>query len=112
MAKCFCDTAKGLRKIKELADYLKIISDENRLKILCLLKDGERCVCHIYEPLDLPQNLISHHLKTLKKAELLHSRKEGKWMFYKRNEEKISQFNVQYLEMVKSKRSQQMIGGQ
>lgn len=98
---CICNQPSGLKKIKELADYLKIISDENRLKILCMLKDGERCVCEIYEPLSLPQNLISHHLKVLKAANLVHSKKQGKWIHYKINEKKLKKLNDLYLALLK-----------
>ena len=62
-----------------------VLSDGNRLRILCLLKDGERCVCEIWRNLSLPQNLASHHLKTLKSAGLLRSRKDGLRIYYSLN---------------------------
>jgi len=70
--------------------FFKAVSDENRLKIICFLKDEERCVCDIVKFLELPQNLVSHHLKVLRKAEILLSRKEGLKVFYRINEQKIS----------------------
>lgn len=74
-----------------LADFLKIISEENRLKIICFLqKNHEQCVCEIQEFLDLPQNLISHHLKVLKDFELLISRKEGLKVYYSVNIEELN----------------------
>jgi len=63
--------------ISQTAEFLKIIGEENRLKILCLLKKEERCVCEIWRYLDLPQNLASHHLKVLKDFGLVSSRQEG-----------------------------------
>ena len=62
-----------------------VLSDGNRLRILCLLKDGERCVCEIWRNLALSQNLVSHHLKTLKNAGLLRSRKDGLRIYYSLN---------------------------
>ena len=62
--------------------FLKLIADPNRLRILTLLARGERCVCDIETPLDLPQNLTSHHLAALKRAGLVHDRREGKWVYY------------------------------
>lgn len=62
-------------------DFLKVISEENRLKILCILRKQEKCVCEIWQFLDLPQNLISHHLKVLKDSGLIDSRKEGTKVF-------------------------------
>ena len=65
-----------------LPAFLKLIADPNRLRILALLAYGERCVCDIETPLDLPQNLTSPHLAALKRAGLAHDRREGKWVYY------------------------------
>ena len=63
--KCCIDN-KTLKEVRQTAEFLKIIAEENRLKILCTLKAGERCVCDIWQDLNIPQNLASHHLKILK----------------------------------------------
>lgn len=68
---------------------LKAASDENRLAILCMLNKGEMCVCEIWSKLDLPQNLVSHHLKILKDAGFLKSRKEGLRVYYSVDSVKI-----------------------
>ncbi len=65
-----------------LPAFLKLIADPNRLRILTLLARGERCVCDIETPLDLPQNLTSHHLAALKRAGLVRDRRDGKWVYY------------------------------
>jgi len=49
------------------------------------LKGGEQCVCDIWQVLGLPQNLTSHHLKILKGAGLIDSRKEGLKVIYSIN---------------------------
>lgn len=77
---------------KKVIDFLKIISEENRLKILCLLRKQEKCVCEIWQFLDLPQNLISHHLKVLKDFGLIGSRKEGTKVFYFLNKKNIKKY--------------------
>jgi ArsR family transcriptional regulator len=64
---------------------LKALADENRLAIVDFLKDGERCVCEIWKKLDLPQNLVSHHLNVLKKAGLVVSEKKGLNVHYSIN---------------------------
>lgn len=69
--------------------YLKAINEPNRLKILLLLKRGELCVCEIFQLLNLPQNLASHHLKVLKDFDLLESRRRGLKIIYSRNEKAI-----------------------
>ena len=85
-----------------LADFLRVISEENRLRIICLLKTGEKCVCKIWQVLDLPQNLISHHLKVLKDFQLLSSRKNGLNVYYSLNEDEFIKYQ-QMLEKILTK---------
>lgn len=82
--KC-CKKNKFSAELLNAVGFLKVISDESRLKILCILKDGEKCVCEIWQYLGLPQNLTSHHLKVLKDFNLISSRKEGLKVFYSLN---------------------------
>lgn len=77
---------------KELNDYLKIINEPNRLKILCLLKAQKMCVCDIVSTLDLPQNLVSHHLRVLKDFNLLVSKKDRQKVIYFRQEDTIKKY--------------------
>ncbi|MCK4636193.1 MAG: winged helix-turn-helix transcriptional regulator [Candidatus Moranbacteria bacterium] len=64
------------------ADFLKMIGEPNRLKIIYLLRQGEQCVCGIWKSLDMSQNLASHHLKILKEFNLIESRQEGRKVIY------------------------------
>ena len=66
----------------ELSSLLKIVSDNNRLQLLCILQHGEHCVCELMEHVKLSQSLISHHLKDLKDFNLVSDRKDGKWSYY------------------------------
>jgi len=91
-----CENKKVQNELKESADFLKAVSEENRLKILCILKKQEMCVCEIWEYLKLPQNLTSHHLGVLKDAGLISSRREGLKIFYKLNP-KIIKNNIKLL---------------
>lgn len=78
-----CDPkAKELKQITSLSLLLKIVGEENRLKLLCLLNQEERCVCEIMEHVDFSQSLISHHLADLKEAGLIKGRKDGRRVFY------------------------------
>ncbi|MBU2577671.1 metalloregulator ArsR/SmtB family transcription factor [Patescibacteria group bacterium] len=72
----------GSCNIKKLSLFLKLIGEESRLKILCVLKDGKICVCKIVETLSLSQSLVSHHLKDLKEAGLVEDEKKGQWVYY------------------------------
>jgi len=87
-----CKTKKSQTKLKGVIDFLKIISEENRLKILCILQKQEKCVCEIWQFLNLSQNLISHHLRVLKDFGLIGSRKEGTKVFYFLNQKNIKKF--------------------
>ena len=69
--------------IPKLLMILKLLADQSRLKILCLLQDGAHCVCELEENLNLSQSLVSHHLADLKTAGLLINKKKGKFMHYK-----------------------------
>lgn len=80
----------------DLLELLKIVGEANRLKIICFLKQKERCVCEIVAALDMPHNLASHHLKELKRAGLLKSRRKGKYIFYKINNPALNSFLLQF----------------
>lgn len=65
----------------------KALSDQTRLRCIALLsRNDELCVCELTHALDLPQPKISHHLATLRKAELVKDRKERLWIYYRINE--------------------------
>ena len=61
---------------------IKLLGDYNRLKIFSLLTQGERCVCDIEAEMGLAQNLVSHHLRILKEANLITARRDGRWTYY------------------------------
>jgi ArsR family transcriptional regulator len=70
------------QNVSNLSSLLKITSEETRLKILCILKDGEHCVCEIMKHINSSQSLISHHLKDLKEAKIIVDEKRGLNVFY------------------------------
>jgi DNA-binding transcriptional ArsR family regulator len=93
MKKCCCFDKQSHDRLKRVIDFLKIIAEENRIKILCmLLNEGEMCVCTIWTYLEAPQNLTSHHLKVLKDFGLLKARKEGLNIFYSVNHQEIKKY--------------------
>ena len=66
----------------ENAALFKAFGDENRLRILELLRTGEKCACSILEELEITQPTLSHHMKLLCDTGIVRSRKEGKWVHY------------------------------
>jgi len=80
---------------KDFEDNYKIIralSDVNRMLIVYNLANGEMCACKILEEFNIKQPTLSHHMKILSECEIVNSRKEGKWMHYSLNSEKIMKF--------------------
>lgn len=78
-AKRVTTTALDLTRAARLFHAL---SDETRLGILEMLRNGERCVCDLQADLDAAQSRLSFHLRVLKDAGLVTDRKEGRWSYY------------------------------
>ena len=66
----------------KILPIFKALSDETRLRILSLLKEGELCVCDIAETLKMTQPNISFHLGMLREAGLIKDKKNGRWIHY------------------------------
>ena len=65
-------------------DFFAALVDPTRRRILALLQQGgERCVCVLYETLDLPQPKVSRHLGVLRTAGIVATRREGLWIHYR-----------------------------
>jgi DNA-binding transcriptional ArsR family regulator len=65
-------------KILELkAEILKALAQPTRLKILELLRNGERCICEIVPALNGEQSNISRHISLMQKSHLVTTRKDG-----------------------------------
>lgn len=71
---------------EENVKVFKAFCDENRLRILGLLRGGEKCACMLLEQLDLGQSGLSYHMKILVESGIVESRQEGKWTHYKISE--------------------------
>lgn len=71
-------------------EVFKALGDPTRLTIVRMLaQNGEMCVCKIVDELSIGQSAVSHHMLKLKQARLLHSRKEGQWIYYSVNTDTI-----------------------
>lgn len=89
------------KQFLEVNSFLKIVSDENRLRILVLLEDGAMNVTDIHSKLKLPQNLTSHHISKLKSLELLMEKREGTFRHYSVNTKKLKEFNKMLKDLLK-----------
>ena len=70
----------------------KALSDENRVKILQMLIDGEKCGCKLLEAFEITQPTLSHHMKILCDSGLVDARKDGKWSHYSVNRDVVREF--------------------
>ena len=71
-----------MSKQQELVCIFKALGDENRIRILKMLRSGEKCACKLLEELNISQPTLSHHMKILCDAGIVTGRKEGKWTHY------------------------------
>ncbi|MHA7282716.1 ArsR/SmtB family transcription factor [Arthrobacter sp. TMS2-4] len=77
--------AMSADRAEALSRQFKAIADPNRLRLVSLISASaanEACVCDLTEPLDLGQPTVSHHLKILVDAGILHREKRGVWAYY------------------------------
>ena len=74
---------------KRIAAIFKAFCDENRIRIIKLLRSGEKCACKLLEEINVTQPTLSHHMKILCDAGIVVGRKEGKWTYYSFNPEGI-----------------------
>jgi ArsR family transcriptional regulator, arsenate/arsenite/antimonite-responsive transcriptional repressor len=70
---------------EELAEGFSALADPVRLRLLNLLgaaPDGEVCICNLVGPIGRTQPTISHHMKVLARAGLVHGERRTKWVWY------------------------------
>jgi DNA-binding transcriptional ArsR family regulator len=99
---CSCDTCtntdtlfknlqemgKNLRyseRLNQSLNFLSILGNIDRLIIINVLKEKDRCVCELEAILDKSQPSISHHLRELEKLDLIRGWKKGKYTYYSLN---------------------------
>lgn len=61
------------------------LSDPLRISVMELLQQQELCVCELCDALGVTQSKLSFHLKTLKEANLVRARQDGRWIYYSLN---------------------------
>lgn len=66
----------------EMAELFKTFGDSTRIKILCVLFEGEKCVQEITDATGASQSAVSHQLRILKQARLVRARRQGKQVCY------------------------------
>jgi ArsR family transcriptional regulator len=83
---------------KRLLAVLRALADPNRLAIFELLREGTYCNCEIASQLELPANLVSHHLKVLRQAGLVQAQQhpvDRRWVLYSLDREGLAAARAQ-----------------
>jgi ArsR family transcriptional regulator len=70
-------------KVYDIEFLFKALADRTRLRLISLIGDSEVCVCFFVAILKISQPKISRHLAYLRRAGIVTSRREGKWMHYR-----------------------------
>ena len=86
---CCCEPLRspiGKSEADLLASILKAVAHPARLQPLSIIAlNGQACACDLTAPVDLSQPSVSHHLKILTEAELIHSEQRGQWAWFRIN---------------------------
>lgn len=77
--------------VQAVTFFLKAISDETRIRIICALNINEMCVCDLSAVLDMTKSAISHQLRTLRDASIVKNRRDGKVVFYSLSDDHVKQ---------------------
>ena len=76
-------------KLFDLSELFKMFGDSTRMKILFVLFESEACTCDLAEVLKMTPSAISHQLKTLQRAKLVKSRRDGRTVYYSLADEHV-----------------------
>jgi ArsR family transcriptional regulator len=85
--------------LEMLADRLKVLAEPKRLLIFNLLMEGVQCNCELGDYLDMPPNLISHHLSKLRAAGLVDAERDpvdSRWVYYSVNRTALDELNAAF----------------
>lgn len=84
------DTVSGLTERRASEDAVAnqravfaALANEHRLRAIAALREGELCGCELQVVLEAPQSTVATHLRTLREAGLVKTRKKGKWTYYR-----------------------------
>ena len=97
MLNYFSQSSPGsLVNLDALAERLKVIAEPKRLLIFNLLMEGVQCNCELGDFLQMPPNLISHHLSKLRAAGLVDVERDAvdsRWIYYSVNRAALEELN-------------------
>ncbi len=86
-------------QVTDLARWLKVLAEPNRLLLLEQIIEGVQCNCELGDALQLAPNLISHHLSVLRDAGLVNVERDpndARWVYYSINMKALEEFRQAY----------------
>ena len=83
-----------------LSEFFKVFADSTRIKILFVLREGEKCLNDIAAVLEMSQSSISHQLRVLKQNRLVKFRRDGKTIYYSLADDHVVNILCQGLEHI------------
>jgi ArsR family transcriptional regulator len=89
--------------IYDLSDFFKVLGDSTRMKIIWALDESEMCVCDIAVLLNMTKSAISHQLRSLRNANIVKFRKEGKEVYYSLKDKHVRDIYEISMEHIKEK---------
>lgn len=110
---CDCDVIHGdvveavKKKMPEedilydLSDFFKVLGDSTRVKIMWALDESEMCVCDLAVLLNMTKSAISHQLKSLRQANLVKFRRDGKVVYYSLSDDHVKEIFEKGLEHIR-----------
>lgn len=88
-------------ELYDLADFFKVFGDSTRIRIMCALDQSEMCVCDLAVLLNMTKSAISHQLRSLRQANLVKFRKEGKVVYYSLADDHVKEIFEKGLEHIR-----------
>lgn len=99
--KCCAKNSEEIEDVGNLFSFLRAVADPSRLKILCILQNGSKCVCEIVSATGISDKLASHHLKQLKKIGILTEDRKGNFIYYGLNRKIIKNYKSLFNKIIK-----------
>jgi DNA-binding transcriptional ArsR family regulator len=84
------------------AHRFRALGDETRLRLLEILTNGERTVGDLIDATGLGQSLVSHHLRSLRQAGLVSTRRDGRWIYYRTAQPVVASVRLALYELARA----------
>ncbi|UCD17877.1 MAG: winged helix-turn-helix transcriptional regulator [Candidatus Zixiibacteriota bacterium] len=88
--------------MNNIVNITKALADDNRVRALMILAGHELCLCQIIELLNLAPSTVSRHMSILRRAGLVESRKENRWVYYSLPKGNIPSYVTDVLEWLRT----------